>query len=212
MEKALLQYLYQKVIPIYRHFDQAHQMDHVETVISNALEIAQDHDVNQDMVYVIACYHDIGMQFGRDLHHLTGGQFLFDDPVLPTYFSEQERIIMKEAVEDHRASRKDEPRSIYGKIIAEADRDISPEVVTRRTVQFGIKHYPELDFEAHFERAYQHILEKYGPGGYLKLWLHTQKNQAGLKAIHELLDDKPKMRDLIFSLYNNQQNNDEKGF
>jgi uncharacterized protein len=208
MEKALLQYLYQKVIPIYRHFDQAHQMDHVETVIANALEIAQDHDVNPDMVYVIACFHDIGMQFGRDLHHMTGGKFLYDDPVLPTYFSESERIIMKEAVEDHRASRKDEPRSIYGKIIAEADRDISPEIVMRRTVQFGIKHYPELEFEAHFERAYQHISEKYGPGGYLKLWLETKKNQAGLKAMHELLKDQNKMKDLIRTLYNNASHNE----
>ncbi len=202
MEKALLQYLYQKVIPIYRHFDQAHQMDHVETVISNALEIAKDYDVNSDMVYVIACFHDIGMQFGRENHHITGGQFLFDDPILPTYFSESERIIMKEAVEDHRASRKDEPRSIYGKIIAEADRDISPEIVMTRTVQFGIKHYPELDFEAHFERAYQHIYEKYGPSGYLKLWLKTKKNQEGLSQIHEILKNKKKMKQVILELYN----------
>ena len=207
MEKALLQYLYQKIIPIYRHFDQAHQMDHVETVISNALQIAEEHDVNQDMVYVIACFHDIGMQFGRDLHHLTGGQFLYDDPMLPTYFSESERIIMKEAVEDHRASRKEEPRSIYGKIIAEADRDISPEIVMRRTVQFGIKHYPELDFEAHFERAYQHIQEKYGPGGYLKLWLKTKKNQEGISQIHEILKNKNQMKEQIFALYHNHHHN-----
>jgi uncharacterized protein len=207
MEKALLQYLYQKVIPIYRHFDQAHQMDHVETVISNALEIATDYEVNRDMVYVIACFHDIGMQFGREHHHITGGQFLFDDPVLPSYFTESERIIMKEAIEDHRASRKDEPRTIYGKIIAEADRDISPEIVMRRTVQFGIKHYPELDFEAHFERAYQHIYEKYGPNGYLNLWLKTKKNQEGLSQIHEILKNKEKMKALVFTLYNNHQHN-----
>jgi uncharacterized protein len=207
MEKALLQYLYQKVIPIYRHFDQAHQMDHVETVISNALEIATDYEVNRDMVYVIACFHDIGMQFGREDHHITGGQFLFDDPVLPSYFTVSERIIMKEAIEDHRASRKDEPRTLYGKIIAEADRDISPDIVMRRTVQFGIKHYPELDFEAHFERAYQHIDEKYGPHGYLKLWLKTKKNQEGLSQIHEILKNKEKMKELILSLYNNHQHN-----
>jgi uncharacterized protein len=207
MEKELLQYLYQKIIPIYRHFDAAHQMDHVEVVIGNALEIAEALDVNQDMVYVIACFHDIGMQFGRENHHLTGGQFLYDDSVLPAYFTENERQVMKEAIEDHRASRPDVPRSIYGKIIAEADRDISPEVVMRRTVQFGIKHYPELDFDAHFERAYQHIFEKYGPNGYLKLWLKTKRNQEGLAHIHELLKNKELMRTIIFELYHKHQNN-----
>lgn len=206
MEKALLQYLYHTIIPIYRHFDAAHQMDHVEKVISQSLEIAKDHDVNLDMVYVIACYHDIGMQFGREDHHLTGGKFLFDDPELPKHFSLSERLLMKEAVEDHRASRKEPPRSIYGKIIAEADRDISPSIVMRRTVQFGLKHYPDLSFQEHFERAYLHIKDKYGPGGYLNLWLETKKNQEGLKEIHALLKDRKKMHMVIEELYLKEKN------
>ena len=52
----------------------------------------------------------------------------------------------KEAVvEDHRASTDHEPRSIYGKIVAEADRIIDPDITLRRTVQYGLKQNPAAD-------------------------------------------------------------------
>ena len=206
MEKSLLTYLYQQIIPIYRHFDQAHQMDHVEAIIINSLEIAKDYDVDMDMVYVIACFHDIGIKFGRSDHHLTGGLFLYEDEELKKYFTEEQRTIMKEAVEDHRASNDHEPRTIYGKIIAEADRDIDPDIVILRTVQYGLKHYPELEFEEHYHRAYDHIEEKYGPSGYLKLWLETNKNREGLSRIHQLLKNENEIESLIFHHYQNNKN------
>lgn len=206
MRKQLIQYLDKHILPIYQAFDPAHRIDHVEKVIQQSLDIASSYDVNLDMVYTIACFHDIGMQFGREDHHLTGGLFLYQQEKLKEFFTEDERIIMKEAVEDHRASNKQEPRTLYGKIIAEADRDISLEIVLRRTVQFGLKHYPHITKEEHVQRAYQHILEKYGPEGYLKLWLETKKNKEGLKEIHDLLKQKEVMQMKIETLYENEKN------
>ncbi len=206
MKSALKTYLHDSIIPIYNHFDQAHREDHVLTVIKHSLEIAKDYDVNSDMVYTIACYHDIGIQFGRSDHHLTGGLFLYEDEKLKAFFNEEERLIMKEAVEDHRASRSEAPRSIYGKIIAEADRDIAIDTVLLRTVQYGYKHYPELTKEEHIKRAYEHIKEKYGQEGYLKLWLKTKKNEEGLKAIHLLLEDQKQIEKMIETLYENEKN------
>lgn len=201
MDKQLLQYLYHKIIPEYRFFDPAHQMDHVESVIAESLSIAKDYQVNQDMVYVIACYHDIGMKFGRDDHHLTGGLFLYEDEFLKQYFTEPERILMKEAIEDHRASRKDEPRSMYGKIIAEADRDIHPDTVILRTVLYGLKHFPDLDEHTFVQRAVDHISEKYGPNGYLKLWLKTDKNTRGMAELAKRLHQKDALEKYILDLY-----------
>ncbi|HAX03120.1 MAG: hypothetical protein A2Y45_06775 [Tenericutes bacterium GWC2_34_14] len=206
MRKELIFYLHDKIIPIYNHFDKAHKADHVEKVIQNSLEIAKDYDLNQEMVYTIASFHDIGMQFGRKDHHLTGGQFLFDDEVLKRFFTEDQRLVMKEAVEDHRASNKVPPRSIYGKIIAEADRDINAEIVLLRTVQFGFKHYPDITKEEHIQRAYNHVLEKYGPNGYLTLWLETKKNREGLNEIHDLLTRRIEMEKMIETLYENEKN------
>jgi len=203
MEEQLKRYLKEHIIDMYSQFDMAHQKDHVYKVIDNSFVIAKDYEVNMDMVYVIACYHDIGMKFGRKDHHLSGGQFLFDDVFLKSYFDENSRLIMKEAVEDHRASRETPPRSIYGKIIAEADRDIDPDIIILRTVQFGFKHYPDITKEQHIQRAFDHIGEKYGPNGYLKLWLKTEKNQDGLKKIHNLLLNKEALFEIIKQHYEN---------
>jgi len=203
MNRLLKTYLDQNIIPIYDGFDFAHRSDHVKKVIFMSLEIAKDYEVDLDMVYTIACYHDIGMQFGREKHHITGGLFLYNDQELKKYFDQSQLITMKEAVEDHRASNDDEPRTIYGKIIAEADRDIDFDTVCLRTVQFGFKHYPHLNSDEHVDRAYAHIVDKYGPNGYLKLWLHTKHNQNGLKEIHQKLINEQEMKAYIKNIYLN---------
>lgn len=207
MDDVLKKYLEENIINLYQQFDLAHQKDHVYKVIEHSLEIAKDYEVNLDMVYVIACYHDIGMKFGRNDHHLTGGQFLYDDSFLKQFFNENEILMMKEAIEDHRASRQEAPRNIYGKIIAEADRDIEPNTIILRTVQFGFKHYPDLSEDEHLQRAFDHIKEKYGPDGYLNLWLETKKNREGLNTIHALLLEPSKLKDIIRVYYRNNKIN-----
>ena len=118
-------------------------------MIKESLEIAKDYNLNLDMVYTIACYHDIG-QFGRDDHHITGGAFLYNDKKLRYYFNEDEMKIMKEAIEDHRQKNQE----VFRMIIAEADRDINKDVIMLRTVQYGFKHYPDISMEEHIERAF----------------------------------------------------------
>jgi uncharacterized protein len=201
LNQKLIIYLKENIVPIYQSFDSAHQIDHVIKVIEDSLLIAKDYDVDMNMVYTIACFHDIGLQFGRDNHHMTGGLFLYEDPFLNTIFTTHERIMMKEAVEDHRASNDHSPRSIYGKIIAEADRQISYETICKRTIQFGFKHYQNLPMDDMIERAITHIKEKYGEQGYLKLWLKTKNNQEGLKKIHEMLKDEEKMKAFLKDIY-----------
>jgi uncharacterized protein len=108
---------------------------------------------------------------------------------------------MRDAVEDHRASSTSAPRSIYGAIVAEADRHIDPETILRRALQFGMKQHPEADFEWHFERAYQHMLEKYAEGGYMRLWLHSKRNVEGLKALRAIINDKQYMKNICASIF-----------
>ncbi|MDX9692407.1 MAG: HD domain-containing protein [Acholeplasmataceae bacterium] len=201
----LIAYLNKEIIPIYDSFDHAHQKSHVFEVINDSIHIAKDYDTDLDMVYTIACYHDIGIQFGRENHHITGGLFLFNDKNLSEFFSHDQLITMKEAVEDHRASSKNPPRSIYGKIIAEADRQIDLESICVRTIQFGLKHYPDINQEEHIARAINHLHEKYGINGYLNLWLRTKRNEDGLKKIQELLKDEDKMKAFLKDLYFQQK-------
>ena len=100
---------------------------------------------------------------------------------------------MKEAVEDHRASAKAPPRSIYGCIIAEADRDLRPEIILQRTWLYGLKYAPNLNRAQQVERLYNHMLEKYAEGGYMKLWLNARKNMEGLTRLREMIADKERL-------------------
>ena len=46
---------------------------------------------------------------------------------------------MSEAVEDHRSSLENDPRSIYGKIVSSADRNTSVEVTLKRCYSYNKK-------------------------------------------------------------------------
>ena len=102
--------------------------------------------------------------------------------------------IMKEAVEDHRASASHAPRSIYGKIVAEADRDLEPDHIFRRTIQYGMAHYPELSRDKQWERFLQHMDQKYSAHGYIRLWMPGSPNESKLRVIRELLCDQTALR------------------
>ncbi len=201
VNKLLEEYVNQNIIPKYKEFDKGHDVGHVSDVIQNSLEIAESLDVDIDMVFVIAAYHDVGIVFGRENHNITSGKLMIEDAELKRWFSEEQLIIMQQAIEDHRASNDYEPRTIYGKIISEADRVIDAQTIIFRTIGYGKTYYPEFSAEQHFERTYQHIQQKYGENGYLKLWLNTTKNTEGLRSIRELLADKEKMRKMFDDFY-----------
>ena len=182
-------YVERNIIPLYDRFDKAHRRDHVRMVIEQSMALAAQMDVDADMVYVIAAYHDIGLCEGRERHHEVSARMLLADNELRKWFAESQLQTMAEAVEDHRASSDHTPRSLYGRIVAEADRFIDPDTVIRRTVQYGMEHYPELDKKGHYERMVQHLREKYGRGGYLHLWFEHSPNAERLETLRQIIDD-----------------------
>ena len=198
---TIRQYIESEIIPRYDNFDAAHGRDHVEYVIAQSLKLAEHYDVDRDMVYVIAAYHDTGLAVDRKTHHLESGRIIRSDQSLRQWFNEGQIETMAQAVEDHRASSDHEPRSIYGKIVAEADRQIDPETIIRRTVQYGLSHYPELDREGHWQRMLDHLNEKYAEGGYLRLWIPESDNAAKLSELHGLIRDMDYLESLFDRFY-----------
>ena len=194
-------YIEQEILPLYISFDKAHNTDHVNQVIEQSLALAAHYDVDIDMVYTIAAYHDTGLCEGREFHHIASGRILAADSFLREFFSPEQIETMREAVEDHRASSKSAPRTIYGRIVAEADRCIDPMTVIRRTVQFSLKHYPELTIEGHFKRCHDHLIEKYGRDGYLKLWIPQSNNAQRLLELQAIADDIPTLRTIFEAIY-----------
>jgi len=42
----------------------------------------------------------------------------------------------------------------------------------------------------------EHLHEKYAEGGYLHLWLNSERNVQGLEALRALIHDEPRLRTL----------------
>ena len=197
IDPTLQQYIEREILPHYDHFDKAHQQDHVRMVIRQSLELADKMDVDVNMVYAIAAYHDTGLQEGREHHHEVSARIILADNVLHQWFTEEQIAVMADAVEDHRASAGHEPRTVYGRIVAEADRHIEPATIIRRTIQYGLDHYPEMDREKHFSRMLAHLHEKYGRNGYLKLWFPDSPNALRLEQLRRIMDDEHILRSMF---------------
>lgn len=201
LSPTLRTYIEAHIIPLYDTFDPAHQRNHVLSVIDRSMALAAHYDVNPDMVYTIAAYHDTGLSRDRQTHHLVSGHILRSDHALQQWFDAEQIEVMAEAVEDHRASNAHEPRSIYGKIVAEADRLIDPYTILSRALLFGLSHHPELNEQAQIARATHHLIEKYGDNGYLKLWIPESPNRQRLQEVRSLLNTPAQLRQTLQQIY-----------
>ena len=197
MCESLERYIFNEIVPKYSSFDTAHKEDHALTVISQAMNLLEKmpedvrnvQEINEEMLLTAAACHDLGLVNGRERHHLDSGTIIRSDERLREWFTQEQIETIAQAAEDHRASGKSEPRSLYGMFVAEADRVIDGETIIRRTIQFGFNNYPGLDREGHIRRAIDHLREKYGRGGYLKLWIPWSDNAARLSALQDIIAD-----------------------
>lgn len=197
----IMSFVEKEILPRYNAFGKSHGLQHVQHVISNSLELVPLTGADINMVYVIAAYHDLGMEGPRAIHHITSGKILQADARLKKWFSPEQIKIMKEAVEDHRASSSRQPRSIYGKIVAEADRDLDPETVFTRAIQYGLENYPEKGEEEQWKRFAAHMEEKYSINGYIKLWIPGSPNAKRLRTIQNIIEDKNKLHEIFNRIY-----------
>ena len=198
---TLVQYIEKEILPRYAAFDAAHREDHARSVIGRALAMGERYPIQMEILYVAAACHDLGLAVDRKTHHLESGRMIRADQQLPRWFSPEEIELIAQAAEDHRASAKEPPRSLYGRLLAEADRLIEPETIIRRTIQYGLGHYPELDREGHWQRTLEHLHEKYAEGGYLHLLIPGSPNEAPLAELRTLIRDEAALRRTFDRMY-----------
>ena len=201
VDLTLMEFVEKQILPRYTAFGESHGLYHVTRVIKNSLELARMLGADINMTYTIAAYHDLGMEGPRAIHHITSGKILTADARLKKWFSPEQIKIMREAVEDHRASASHAPRSIYGKIVAEADRDIDIDTVFTRAIQYGIEHDPDKDKEWQFKRFDSHMEEKYSNNGYIKLWVPHSPNEKKLKELRDIIVNKELLRQYFDKIY-----------
>lgn len=202
IDDSLKEYIESEILPQYDTFDRAHQREHAAAVIAESLRLSQFYETDVRMVYTIAAYHDVGLRADRETHHTVSAQIMRGDQMLRKWFDEAQIEQMAQAAEDHRASSKHEPRSIYGKIVAEADRQIEKYDIVKRTITYGLSHLSSVDKEAHWGRTLEHLHEKYAEGGYVKLWLPESDNAQRLQELRELIKDEVELRKYFEHIYN----------
>ncbi len=189
VNENLRKYIEKEIFPQYDLNDKGHNINHINYVIRRSFELIKQNelDLNINMVFLIAAYHDIGHHIDPKKHELVSAEIMIKDEKLKDYFSIEELNIMKEAIEDHRASAEKEPRSMYGKLISSADRNNTVEQCLERSYFYGKRLEPEASDEELYKRAFKHLNKKFGYNGYAKFYLKDREYEKFLTDIRKIL-------------------------
>lgn len=208
VNKELKEYIENNIFPEYKKNDQGHNLQHINYVINRSIKFADTvPDVNYNIVYTVAAYHDIGHHIDPKKHELISAEIMYADDKLKEFFNDEERIIIKEAIEDHRASSNHEPRSIYGKIVSTADRNNTVEACLRRSYCYNKKLHPEFNDEQIFEDCHYHLNDKFGENGYAKFYFKDDEYEKFLTDIRDILANKDRFIEIQRKYINELKNN-----
>lgn len=207
MNRELKHYIVTEIKSKYKTFDKGHNISHFNFVTKNCVNygkklIDQGIDVDLDIAYVVGAFHDIGIQDGREGHALASGKYVRADKMLAKHYSPEIVEMIAQAVEDHSSHLKYEPRSIYGKIVADADRNNTLYLVFSRPIKYGLKNEPKtFSREDHINRVYEFVGEKFGRNGYVKYWLDIPDTKQAQQQVWNLLDDEEKCKAYIAGIF-----------
>lgn len=212
VNKRLQAYVVNEIFPLYEMNGEAHGIEHIKAVIERTFEIIEEFEeknesnleINYNMSYVIAAYHDIGEHIDRKKHHIISGMIMYEDKKLDEFFSKEEKEIMKDAIEDHRASNKYIPRSIYGRIVLTADRNNNLIDFFNRRVQYCLEKHPEFSLEEIKVEIWRSAEEKFGEEGYAKNkpgYMPSKKLEKYFKSLEIVLNDKEAFLETVKDVY-----------
>ena len=203
MNVSLISYIQTYILPEYSKNDSGHGIEHINYVIDRCFRFAEQFDnIDLDMLYTIAVFHDIDHHIDKKNHEKLSAQMFYENNDIKQFFTEEEQIIIKEGIEDHRASSDRVPRSDYGKIISSADRSTDVNEFLKRTHSYTLKYEPTLNQNEMIERAYKHTKEKYGDFGYAKHYVFDDEYDKFRNDISELLINKEKFKDYYIKINN----------
>ena len=200
----LYKYIEANIFPIYssERVDEGHKLPHIESVINRSMKFAMDYNrqhedqLDYNMVFTIASYHDVGLSVAdRSIHEKMSAEMMSQDKNLLQFFNENQIDTMVTAVRDHRASNKQEPRSIYGKMVSQADRDNDLMEIIRRSYVYRKDKEPyKSDRYSLIADIKDHIVSKYGEDGYChnKVWFEDEQLTKFFEEVAEISKNKGK--------------------
>lgn len=194
VDRKLKDYIEKEILPLYDNNFIGDGKDRIVYVLNRSKKIVQENslEIDENILYTVICYHDIRKNNDEDGHELVSAEIMYEDKFLKEFYTEEQQLLMKEAIEDQRASKENEPRNIYGKILSSASRNSSIEQCLERSYKYGKKKNLEATDEELFEGAYYALLNKFGENGYAKFYFRDSVYEEFLHDIRELLSDKEK--------------------
>ena len=199
INKDLEIYINEEILPQYEKNDSGHSLEHIEYVIRRCFSFAEQFsDIDINILYTIAAFHDIAHHIDKKNHEKLSAEMFYNNEKMKAFFSGEERLLIKEAIEDHRASSSTKPRSDYGKIISSADRSTDVDDFLRRTHAYTLKHFPDCTREDMLLRAYEHTEQKYGKSGYAKHYVKDEEYENFRNEINMLLQDWEKFKNRYY--------------
>lgn len=195
INKNLEIYIKNEILPQYEKNDSGHSLPHIDYVLKRCFKFAEQFEkIDFNMLFAIATFHDIAHHIDKKNHEKLSADIFYNNEKMKEFFTESERILIKEAIEDHRASSDSSPRSDYGKIISSADRSTDVDDFLRRTHSYTLKHFPDCTKEEMLKRAYDHTEQKYGKSGYAKHYVKDEEYDAFREEINLLLQKSEKFK------------------
>lgn len=184
-------YIENNIFPQYSQNERAHGILHVREVIRRAfvLNDAFHLQLNPDMIYATAAYHDIGKHIDSDRHEIISAELFRKDINMRKYFSPEQINIIAEAIEDHRSSKSDTPRSDYGKLISSADRNTRVEIVFMRSFFVGKDRQPDSSVEDFLDYTFRRLSKRYSVDDPENMFYADSEYQNFLIEMRELLQN-----------------------
>lgn len=203
INKDLENYIKNEILPQYEKNDSGHSLPHIDYVLKRCFKFSEQFEnIDFNMLFAIATFHDIAHHIDKKNHEKLSAEIFYNDEKMKDFFSEDERNLIKEAIEDHRASSDSSPRSDYGKIISSADRSTDIDDFLRRTHAYTLKHFTDCTKEEMLKRAYDHTEQKYGKSGYAKHYVKDEEYENFREEINLLLQDSEKFEAKYYKINN----------
>ena len=197
VDPKLKEYIKENIFPQYEKNDKGHGILHILEVIRRSFALNQNLNLELDknMIYAIASCHDLGKYIDSDIHEKIAAGIFIKDNNMKQFFDDEQRITIKEAIEDHRSSKKDHPRTKYGELISSADRNTRIEIVFIRSFFVAHERMPETNIEEYLDFTYKRLSKRYGEEEPENMFLEDEDYKTFLKDMRELLKHEKEFKD-----------------
>ena len=198
VNNELKKYIKRYIFPQYKKNDKGHNLGHIKEVIKRSFALNDTFKLGLDhnMMYAIASCHDWGKYVNHDTHHLIAAKRFMKSKGMKGFFTDEQRKIIKEAIEDHRSSKEDEPRSTYGKLISSADRNTTIDLVFIRSFHVAHERTPDYVIDPRYlDFTIDRLSKRYSKEDPENMFYEDKKYEIFLKDMRELLKNKKEFKD-----------------